>query len=265
MGDEDEEPKYKCFAKGTDTPLEKGSQQYTGHGKAFYENGDEYDGIYVEGIRRGKGVYSFKKSGDIYDGQYEENKKHGFGKLTYGSGGGDDEEDGGEEAKVPRGGMYLGYFTSGLRGCAMDQTPGETPSDGTFTYVNGDSYTGQWVAGKKHGQGCYMYAKDGTKLVGEWEQGKMKVGKWMFPNGMFYSGKFRYNKPHGQGVWVFGNGNQLTGEFTQKEKPGDDDGAEEPEEGAPPKPDPEVWCNFKCGSAVAVQGGALVPTKSGAD
>lgn len=264
MGEEDEEPKYKLFVKGQDTPAEKGSQQFTGHGKAFYENGDTYDGTYVEGLRRGKGVYAFKKYGDKYEGQYEENKKQGFGKLTYGSAAGDEEEEAAEEGKAPRGGTYLGYYHAGLRGCAEDKTPGEGPSDGTFMYVNGDSYVGQWKAGKKHGRGTYTYAKDGTKLVGDWEKGKITVGKWVFPNGTFYSGKFRYNKPFGQGVWVFGNGSQLGGTYVQKEQPGDDDGgAGEEEEGAPPKPDPKVWCSFKCGGAVAVHGGSMLPSKYG--
>jgi len=259
MAEDEEEPKYKLFVKGQDAPLEKGSQQYTGQGKAFYEQGDTYDGTYVEGLRRGKGTYAWKKYGDTFEGQYEENKKHGFGKLTYRSNVGDEEDDAGDEPKAPRGGTYLGYFHAGRRGCAEGQAPDEAPSDGTFTYANGDIYVGQWCAGKKQGRGTYSYAKDGTKLVGEWEKGKMTVGKWVFPNGTFYSGKFRYNKPHGQGVWVFGNGNQLTGDYVQKEQPGDDDGgAADEEEGAPPKPDPKVWCHFKYGETVAVHGGGML-------
>merc|ERR1719510_2364668 len=109
MGDEDEEPKYKIFVDGQDEPRPKGSQQYTGQGKAFYENGDTYDGTYVEGLRRGRGIYTWKKFGDTYDGQYEENKKHGFGKLVYRNNLAEREEE--EEAadgegKPPRGGQY---------------------------------------------------------------------------------------------------------------------------------------------------------------
>lgn len=262
-GDDEDAPKYKIFVKGQDAPLEKGSQQYTGFGRAKYENNDTYDGTYVEGLRRGKGAYVWKKFGDSYEGQYEENQKHGFGKLIYRSNIGEDEEPPEENAPA-RGGTYLGVFNGGKRGCAQNATPGESPSDGTFSYVNGDTYVGQWKAGKKHGQGTYTYAKDGTKLVGDWEIGKITIGKWVFPNGSFYAGKFRYNKPHGEGVWVFPNGNQLTGEYIQKEQPGDDDGAGgDGDENAPPKPDPKVWCRFQYGDAAAVHGGTMLQTGLG--
>lgn len=264
MGDDEEEPKYKIFVKGQDAPRDKGSQQYTGFGRALYENGDTYEGTYVEGLRRGPGTYTWKKYGDSYEGQYEENKKHGFGKLTYRSNVGEDEEDAADENAPPRGGTYLGYFHGGLRGCPENAPAGEQhPSEGTFSYVNGDTYVGQWKAGKKHGQGTYTYAKDGTKLVGDWENGKMTVGKWVFPNGTFYTGKFRYNKPFGEGVWVFPTGNQLTGEYVQKEQPGDDEPADPDDENAPPKPDPKVWCHFQYGDAVAVHGGAMLPSVVG--
>jgi radial spoke head protein 1 len=264
MGDEDEEPKYKLFVKGQDAPLEKGSQQFTGQGKAFYLNGDTYDGTYVEGLRRGTGLYTFKKFGDSYEGQYEENKKHGFGKLEYRHELGEDEEAADdEESKVPRGGTYVGHFHAGRRGCADGTTEMDEASEGTFTYVNGDEYVGQWCAGKKHGQGTYSYKKDGTKLVGKWEKGKITAGKWIFPNGTFYSGAFRYNKPFGKGIWVFPNGNQMTGEYVQKEQqaedeppPADDDGP------VVERPDPKVWCHFKYGTSAAVRGGALVIRKA---
>lgn len=261
MGDEegDDEPKYVLIPQGSDAPRENGSQQYTGLGKATYLTKDTYDGTYVEGMRRGKGVYVFAKNGDSYEGFYEENKKHGFGKMTYTSKTGEEEE--GEEPdpeKPPRGGTYLGYYAAGKRGATSAEALKEgAASEGTFTYVNGDSYVGQWCAGKKHGQGTYSYAKDGTKLVGEWAGGKITSGKWIFPNGTFYCGSFRYQKPYGKGVWVFGDGNQLTGEYTQKEQVAEDEPPAEEEEGAPPKPDPKVWCNFKAGKTVSVRGGTM--------
>lgn len=264
MGDEEEEvPKYKLFVLGQDKPREEGSQKFLGEGKALYLTkegalgGDTYEGSFVEGIRRGKGVYTFSKNGDVYSGHYEENQKHGFGKITYTSKTGLEEE--GEEADPlsTRGGTYLGHFAAGQRG--SQTTESSAPSDGTFRYANGDIYVGQWLAGKKSGNGTYSYAKDGTKLVGEWANGKITSGQWVFPNGTYYSGTFRYNKPYGKGVWIFGNGNQLTGEYLHKEQPGEDGGGDE-DEGAP-KPDPKVWCKFKCGQNVAVRGGTMFQPK----
>lgn len=270
MGDEEEEGKveYELYVKGSDVKREDGSQKFTGHGKAYYvfeeQKTDSYDGTFVEGLRAGKGVYTWKKFGDTYEGQYEENKKHGFGKMTYRNNlpEGEEEPADGEE-NVQRGGTYLGNFSAGLRGCQADQNPKEAASEGTFNYLNGDIYVGQWVAGKKHGKGSYTYAKDGTKLVGEWEAGKITSGKWIFPNGTFYSGKFRYNKPFGKGVWVFKSGNQVTGEYNQKEKEAEEEAPADDEEGAP-RPDPKVWCQFMPAKSVAVRGGSMFYPKLGA-
>jgi hypothetical protein len=238
---------------------------YTGHGKATYPNEwrDTYEGEFVEGYRCGWGTYVFKQNGDTYTGQYENNSKHGLGKIIYSSTFGNDEGEGGEgdEGKpTGRGGFYHGYFTSGLRGSPETKTPvaGETmKSEGTFTYCNGDVYVGQWQKGKKHGIGTYQCAADRTKLKGEWIEGKMSSGQWIFPNGAFFSGKFRYNKPFGKGVWVFPNGNQLTGEYTQKEIAGEEGEAPAEEEGeGATKKDPQVECTFKYGNCVLVKGDA---------
>jgi len=261
MGDEEEgEPTYKLIDHRTGEEKKDGSRDFFGEGYATFVNGDTFDGSFANGNRAGKGLYTFKKNGDAYDGHYELNLKHGFGKMTYTAKTGEEEE--GEDpdpTKPARGGTYLGYFAEGKRGGK------EGEADGTFTYVNGDTYVGQWSKGKKHGRGTYTYASDGTKLVGEWENGKITTGRWVFPNGTFYSGRFRYNKPFGKGVWVFNNGNQLTGAYDQKEQKDDEDGGGgEEEEGATEKPDPKVTCSFKHGKCVMVQGGSMFYPKFGA-
>jgi len=256
MADPDDDgPKYQLFKKGCTEPNEGGSQQFTGQGKAMYVTGDTYEGTFVEGLRTGKGLYVFKKHGDSYEGKYEENRKHGFGKMIYRNNIAEDEDPPDENAP-PRGGSYLGHYTAGLRGCGPNVNPNEAASEGTFTYVNGDVYTGQWREGKKQGKGTYTFAKDQTQLVGEWEQGKITSGKWLFPNGTFYCGKFRYNKPFGKGVWVFKNGNQLMGDYIQKEQPNEDEPPPD-DDGAAQRPDPKVWCQFKPKASVAVRGGPL--------
>eukprot|EP00434_Breviolum_minutum_P006765 symbB.v1.2.005969.t1/scaffold344.1/size224651/11 len=253
-GDETD-PKYELYVKGSAEAREAGSQQFTGQGKAMYLTGDTYEGTFVEGLRAGKGLYVFKKNGDSYEGKYEENRKHGFGKMIYRNKI-SEEDDPPDENAPPRGGSYLGNYTAGLRGCAANVNPDEAPSEGTFTYVNGDVYTGQWREGKKQGKGTYTFAKDQTQLVGEWEEGKITCGKWVFPNGTFYCGKFRYNKPFGKGVWVFKNGNQLTGDYVQKEQQAEDEPPADDLEGAV-RPDPKVWCQFKPKASVAVRGGLM--------
>jgi len=236
------------------------SKRYTGTGKANYTNEarDTYDGEFVEGFRCGWGTYVFGRNGDKYVGQYEQNLKHGLGKMTYSTKTGAEEEDADENLN-PRGGFYHGYFTRGKRGCPEHKkdVPGETgKSEGTFTYCNGDVYIGQWKEGKKHGKGTYSFSKDGSKMKGEWIDGKMTSGQWIFPNGTFWSGKFRYNKPNGKGVWVFRNGNQLTSTFEQKELVAEGEEAPAEDEGGGEKKDPQVECFLKFGSAVLVKGDA---------
>ena len=47
------------------------------------------------------------------------------------------------------------------------------------------------------------------KLFGEWKEGKIIKGKWVYPNGTFYEGNFENNKPKGSGEWKFKNKNIL--------------------------------------------------------
>ena len=62
-----------------------------------------------------------------------------------------------------------------------------------------------------------------TKLTGDWEEGQLKNGKWLFPTGTIYEGQFKYNKPDGKGVWKFLNGNQITGNYKQEIIPNEDE------------------------------------------
>ena len=41
-----------------------------------------------------------------------------------------------------------------------------------YTWINGDQYTGEYIDGKRHGQGTYIYA-GGAKNVGTWENDKL--------------------------------------------------------------------------------------------
>jgi hypothetical protein len=51
------------------------------------------------------------------------------------------------------------------------------------------------------------------KLYGEWINGSISNGKWIYPNSMTYDGGFSNNKPKGEGKWIFKNGNIVYGEF----------------------------------------------------
>mmetsp|Transcript_16450 Transcript_16450/g.14138 ORF Transcript_16450/g.14138 Transcript_16450/m.14138 type:complete len:129 (-) Transcript_16450:172-558(-) len=108
-----------------------------------------------------------------------------------------------------------------------------------FTYPNKDIYSGWWKYGKKHGKGTYVFFDTKMRLVGEWSEGNMVNGKWIFPNGVEYHGDFKKNKPNGQGTWKFKNGNSLTGTYTQHEA---DPEEEIDDTGAPIKP--KIKCEW---------------------
>ena len=56
------------------------------------------------------------------------------------------------------------------------------------------------------------------KMTGEWADGQLTTGQWIYPNGLYFQGKFNNNKPEGAGTWYFKNGNQLQGTFEQRPK-----------------------------------------------
>lgn len=84
-----------------------------------------------------------------------------------------------------------------------------------MTYTNGDIYSGNWVNGKKEGQGTYIFNKTGEKYVGQFKNGQLVNGQWRYPNGSYFAGNFDFNKPKGQGCWNFANGNKVEGTYTQ--------------------------------------------------
>jgi hypothetical protein len=51
---------------------------------------------------------------------------------------------------------------------------------GTYTYPNGDKYSGLWSNDVRSGPGTYLYAKDQTSFSGEWVEGVCKDGEWAF-------------------------------------------------------------------------------------
>ena len=68
--------------------------------------------------------------------------------------------------------------------------------------------------------------------AGEWENGKIIKGKWIFPNGVYFEGPFVNNFPKGEGIWHFTNGNTVKGSFGQelKDNPNPEENAEEGED-----------------------------------
>jgi len=78
---------------------------------------------------------------------------------------------------------------------------GERHGKGIETYINGDTYEGEWVANKKHGQGMYTWAPKNTNSSVLCPQEVRYVGAW--ENDLF----------HGEGCFYYASGNVFKGIF----------------------------------------------------
>ena len=58
---------------------------FTGAGNSEYENGDKYQGYFVNGKRSGKGIYTYA-NGNMYVGDFVNDLRHGYGKMIYSDG-----------------------------------------------------------------------------------------------------------------------------------------------------------------------------------
>eukprot|EP00923_Selenidium_pygospionis_P033886 GHVN01059331.1.p1 GENE.GHVN01059331.1~~GHVN01059331.1.p1 ORF type:complete len:1342 (+),score=180.28 GHVN01059331.1:981-5006(+) len=115
-----------------------------GFAKHQYDNGDEYTGCYLNGLRHGKGVYS-SVDGFRYDGEWCQDQRHGQGTLF--------SEAPGQHY------MYCG-------GWQWDKKHGEGQ-----LFVNSEQYTGSFKHNFYEGQGAYL-SKDGTQYEGEFKAGR---------------------------------------------------------------------------------------------
>ena len=188
MSTEEEEPQPYTFTLADGSTLE-GSENYTGQATAGYENGDQYVGGFVSGLREGSGVYTWK-SGATYSGTYVCNSRSGRGKLSY-----------------PDGSWFDGIFADGQR------------SFGTVRYANGDAYHGGFVGGLRHGEdGVYIFQISKSRLIGSWAHGAIVHGVWKLHSGQTWAGDFVLNKPSGPGAWKLQH-NKVDGVYSVHKAP----------------------------------------------
>ena len=56
-----------------------------GNGLIQFQNGDIYEGNFVENERYGEGVYQFA-NGNVYEGEFVDNRFHGLGRFSFNDG-----------------------------------------------------------------------------------------------------------------------------------------------------------------------------------
>lgn len=79
---------------------------------------------------------------------------------------------------------YEGSFNKGL-----------PDGEGTYTWANGSTYIGEWIAGKRHGKGVYTLHSDSVKQVqsGLWQNDEFHGAMPPPPEITYSSGIDRYN------------------------------------------------------------------------
>ena len=146
-----------------------------GKGKMIYNNGNIYEGNWLNDLFDGKGNYLHKKYGQNTSGDWE----NGYlirGQIIFFKGVMGEEKYIGDVVysffgyPVPHGtGAY--FYMNG------DKYVGEfvdykKEGKGTFTWANGDSYCGYWHDDEFHGKG--ILNKDGIIKEGNWINGEFK-------------------------------------------------------------------------------------------
>ena len=156
---------------------------------SFYvRNGEEYNGQTLNGLRHGKGTYTWR-NGNKYEGQWLQDRRHGYGTLYY-----------------KNGDKYIGNWINDMkdgRGVMItiegDQYSGEWKENkitgiGSFIMSNGDKYVGEFKDGLREGEGTYSW-HSGTKYTGSWKAGMRNgYGTFYYSNGTIKRGYWKDDK-----------------------------------------------------------------------
>ncbi len=103
---------------------------------------------------------------------------------------------------------------------AGDYLDGKRHGQGTYTFADGGKYIGGWKDNKFHGQGTYTYS-NGDKYVGEFKDDKRYgQGTYTWASGSKYVGGWKDGKSHGQGTYTWADGDKYVGEFKDDEQHG---------------------------------------------
>ena len=97
-----------------------------------------------------------------------------------------------------------------LVGCS---SPSIKNGQGTYTFADGATYTGEYKDDRFNGQGTITYA-DGIAYTGEFKHGEFNgQGTATHPDGTTYTGAFKDDQPNGQGTITYPDGGKRTGEW----------------------------------------------------
>ena len=143
---------------------------FTGWGREITENGDIFEGKFVNGKLNGKGIYKNKKNQSTYIGEFLNSKRHGKGEL------------------YTKEYHYKGDFS-------YNNMDGE----GKIEIYNEGEYEGTFKDNQFDGKGMFKW-KDGRYYIGEVSNGKMNgYGEETFSDGNIYKGYYVNGVKEGEG------------------------------------------------------------------
>ncbi|GMH90999.1 hypothetical protein TrST_g6869 [Triparma strigata] len=148
-----------------------------GEFRVTYQNGEVYEGEYVDERRHGIGEYHYL-DGSVYEGQWFKNRRQGFGVYT-----------------TDDGSVYEGEWD-------RDYIHGE----GIWRWKDGSSLMGDNIDGLRTGRGVYI-TDHGDVYVGEFKDNNIHgKGTFTYNDGTRYEGNFRNNLREGDAVFTYTNG-----------------------------------------------------------
>ncbi|MCK5720257.1 MAG: hypothetical protein KAH84_09970, partial [Thiomargarita sp.] len=113
------------------------------------------------------------------------------------------------ETKWENGDYYLGDYVRGKR-----------TGEGLYIWENGNRYEGQFLNGKRYGNGTYIW-ENGDRYEGDYVNDKRHgTGTYIWNNGDYYKGNFIAGKRYGQGKLVWIDGEIYEGGFINNHRAG---------------------------------------------
>ena len=162
---------------------------FTGWGREIRNNGDIYEGKFINGKLNGKGIYKNKIKNISYIGDFINSEKHGKGELFtkenhYNGDFVNNKFEGKGKIEIYAEGEYEGDFKNG----SFD-------GNGMLKWKNGDCYKGQLSKGKQHGYGEET-DKDHNIYKGYFRNGnKDGEAKFITKDGIVYNLFYKDGKP----------------------------------------------------------------------
>ena len=163
--------------------------KFTGWGKEIRQNGDIYEGKFINGELNGKGFYKNKIKNITYIGDFIDSKKHGKGELFtkdyhYKGDFMNNKFEGYGKIELYNEGEYEGTFKNGL-----------FDGKGMLRWKDGSFYKGELSKGKQDGYGEET-SKEGDVYKGYYSKGnKNGEGKLFTNDGNIYNCLFKDGKP----------------------------------------------------------------------